>query len=594
MSSVIRVAAGQINTTVGDFEGNERRIVEGIEYSRELRADLVAFPELSICGYPPEDLVITPSFVRDNLATLKRVVQATKGLVTVVGFVDDDEETLGNAAAVIVDGEMVAIYRKALLPNYGVFDEKRYFTPGFECPVFRLRGISVTATVCEDIWEPSGPMEAHRRHKTELIININASPYRTGIFDERESTLKSRAEHNQAFFLYVNQVGGQDELVFDGGSMAVSPDGNVILELPQFEESTAAVDMDISLLKSVRKTRMKRYRGIRPSPMGCRIVKISSPDIPTVNSLPALKHYSQTHPSNLEATRKALVLGLKDYVYKTNFDYVAIALSGGIDSSLVACLAEEALGADKVLGIAMPSRYSSQSSVEDARALTKNLNIPLWELAIEPAHSAFQSILEPKFGIDEEIVDSTEENIQARVRGTLMMAISNKYNRLILTTGNKSEMATGYATLYGDMAGGFAVIKDVPKTMVYDLCNLINREAGSPVIPFSVIEKPPSAELRPNQTDQDSLPPYDILDRILYSYIEERISIEEIVERERQQGGADPETVVKVARLVDNSEYKRRQAPPGIKITSLSFGRDRRLPIASAYRPKWNRYDRKT
>ena len=585
----MRLALSQLNTTIGDFKGNLALIEDGISRARSLGVDIVAFPELAVCGYPPEDLALSRAFVSDNIATLRRAALATRGIVSVIGFIDRREEdgTTANAAAIISDGRIEAIYRKVLLPNYGVFDEKRYFVPGSECPVFDFLGATVGVSICEDIWERNGPSETHRGFGTELIININASPYEMNKQESRRQLVSGLAERNRAFVAYVNQVGGQDELVFEGGSLVASPFGEVIAEMPLLGEALGVVDIDMSAVKKAR----RELASVGPTPKRqtsntLKAVKISVPlpkGFGTSNEKPNVDTPAPVKLSRESEIYSALVLGTKDYVRKTGFSSVAIGLSGGIDSSLTACVAVDALGAENVLGVALPSRFSSEGSLTDAVALAENLGIELWTIPIESAHAAFESMLAAVFeGTD---AGTAEENIQARIRGTVMMAISNKFGKLVLTTGNKSENATGYATLYGDMVGGFAVIKDIFKTTVYDLCRYRNGIGETLQVPETVLEKPPSAELRPNQTDQDSLPEYEVLDRILLAYIEQGRSAEEIItdEAERGSSGADEATVLKTLRLVDLNEYKRRQSPPGVKITSLAFGRDRRLPIASAY-----------
>ncbi len=581
----LRVSLAQNNTTIGDFEGNYRLIEDSISRARSLCSDVVAFHEMALCGYPVEDLALKHTFLADNTKYIRKIAETVSGLVAIIGFIDDTGEGAANAAAIIAEGEIVAIYRKIVLPNYGVFDEKRYFRQGSTCCAFTVRGASIGVTICEDIWPKQSPLEVYRKVGTNVLININSSPYEIKKQDLRQALVQRISKRNKAFIVYVNQVGGQDELVFDGGSMVADPQGNIIAELPQFEEATDAVDLDISLSAKSRQR-------VTDTDTDCDTSRYEHFTI----SLPLLYSSDTTIPSetkeapmvakrlgNVESIYKALVLGVRDYTYKTGFRQVVIALSGGIDSSLVACIATDALGSSNVLCLAMPSRYSSQGSLEDARTLTENLCAELWEIPIEPAHTAFEKMLSIHFaGMDEDV---TEENIQARIRGLIVMAISNKFSRLVLTTGNKTEMATGYATLYGDMAGGFAPIKDVPKLMVYKLSRYRNEITSPDLIPRSVLEKPPSAELRLNQLDRDTLPPYEILDRILSDYIEEGKTAAEIISAGSvAQPPVDSETIFRILSRVDNSEYKRRQTPPGIKITSLAFGRDRRLPLASVYR----------
>lgn len=582
---VLRVALAQINTTVGDLEGNRQTAERAIERAKDMGAHIVATPELTITGYPPEDLVRWPSFVDRNLAELNKLAEQTHGIVAVIGFVDrDDRGNLYNAGAIISEGRIADIYHKIHLPNYGVFDERRYFKPGNACPVFKLAGATVGVNVCEDIWEPLGPSEVQSSTGgADVLVNINGSPYEIDKMERRVKLVTDLAQRNQAYAIYVNQVGGQDEIVFDGASIVAGPSGELISLAPSFKETVYTVDLDTDEVRRVRESGDRKT--YMPSELasigGVREVEVAKA---VEKPLPAQPEPSLCEPKSIERVYDALVAGTRDYVHKTGFSKVAIALSGGIDSTIVAAIAVDALGAENVTGVSMPSRYSSEGSVSDAMELAERLGITLWRLPIEPAHRGFEEMLEPVFKDTEP--NTAEENTQSRVRGTTMMAIANKFNWLVLTTGNKSEMATGYATIYGDMAGAFAVIKDVPKTLVYELCNYRNEAGPGSPIPQSVIDKPPSAELRPGQLDEDSLPPYEVLDRILDAYVVDLKSSDEIVEAELALGaaGADEATVRRLTRLIDINEYKRRQAPPGPKITSLAFGRDRRLPIANRYR----------
>lgn len=584
--ATLRVALAQINTTVGDLEGNRVAAAKAIEHAKGLGAHVVAFPELTITGYPPEDLVLWPSFVEKNEQQLELLAASTRGIVAVVGFVQAGSAgKLYNAAATLADGRVRDVYRKIHLPNYGVFDERRYFTSGKGCPVLEIAGTKVAVNVCEDIWEEVGPSELQcSAGQAEIILNINGSPYWIGKQSWRTEIVTGLAKRNQAFAVYVNQVGGQDELVFDGASIVADPLGKVIAIGASFEESLFAVDLDTELVKQARANRPGNKQSSELAEQFGPIRTVDLDQDAPAGSNSTLQPPPMIKPSKLECIYKALVLGTRDYVQKTGFGKVAIALSGGIDSTIVAAIAVDALGAENVTGVALPSRYSSKGSITDAEELASRLGIQLWNLPIEPAHHGFEGLLEPVFKDTEPGV--AEENTQSRVRGTTMMAIANKFNWLVLTTGNKSEMATGYATIYGDMAGAYAVIKDVPKTLVYELCHYRNEVGPGSPIPASVIEKPPSAELRPDQFDRDSLPPYEILDRILDQYVISLESSDEIVESERALGdaGADEATVRRLTRLIDINEYKRRQAPPGPKITPLAFGRDRRLPIANRYR----------
>jgi NAD+ synthase (glutamine-hydrolysing) len=573
-----RLALAQINVTVGDLDGNTKKIIDYIERARSMRADMVAFPELALPGYPPEDLLFKPQFIQDNLTRLNDIAKASKGISTVVGFADVQDD-LYNAAAVIHNGEIVGVYHKMYLPNYGVFDEDRYFKSGSECPVYRINGTLVGVNICEDIWYATGPTVVQRAAGAELIVNINGSPFHAGKRSFRDKMLATRAADNEVFVAYVNLVGGQDELVFDGGTTIFDPVGDIVTRGSQFSEEMIVADLDVeSVFRSrLRDSRSRKERASIFKEIG-QPKRIDVSDFVPDGAKPAIVQTPVNEFDDVGEVYEALVLGTRDYVGKVGFRKVLIALSGGIDSTLVAAVAVDALGPENVVGVSMPSRFSSEGSVSDAKELADNLGIELWSLPIEQSFTAYLDTLSPYFeGTDWGVA---EENVQSRIRGNLIMALSNKFNWLVLTTGNKSEMATGYATIYGDMAGGFAVIKDVPKTLVYELCVYRNSVAPASVIPQSVIEKPPSAELRPDQKDEDSLPPYSVLDPILEAYVEDDKSTDEIVGM-----GYDKETVKRVIGLVDRSEYKRRQSPPGIKITPRNFGRDRRMPIANRYRP---------
>jgi NAD+ synthase (glutamine-hydrolysing) len=567
----------QINTTVGDFTGNTRKITDAIAAARSLGVDLIIFPELAICGYPPEDLLFKPQFIEENLKSLEKVIKQTSGLAVIVGFVDAKSD-IYNAAAIINDGKLVSIYHKIYLPNYGVFDENRYFQAGRECPVYTILGVGIGVNICEDIWYEAGPATAQAYAGAEVIINISASPYHFGKENDRERMLSTRASDNVAIIVYDNLVGGQDELVFDGNSMVLNEKGQLLARGKQFEEDLIVVDLDV---EAVFRTRLHdpRWRKetllLEDHPEHAVNVVVSelSPAAPKP-ALPPRQIKEHSFPGDVY---DALVLGTRDYITKNGFKKVLIGLSGGIDSSLVAAIATDALGRSNVIGVLMPSRYSSSGSVSDSELLGRNLGIKYITIPIEKVYQAYIETLAEQFR--DAKPDSTEENIQARIRGNLLMALSNKFGWLVLTTGNKSEIATGYTTLYGDMAGGFAVIKDVPKTLVYELAKYRNSIANDEVIPPSIISKAPSAELRPEQKDTDSLPPYELLDPVLTAYVEEDKSVEQII------GSGFEESVVKrAARLVDGSEYKRRQAPPGIKITPRAFGRDRRLPITNRFK----------
>ena len=575
----LRVALAQINPTVGDLDGNVQKVVEYIGRARDLGADLVALPELAITGYPPEDLVFRPQFVAANRQALNDVIAESHGITVIVGFVDSDPDSnsvpssgrgrIYNAAAIASDGKLVDVYRKALLPNYGVFDEQRYFAPGTSTHVYGIGGSPVAVNICEDIWFPHGPTAAQASQGARLIVNINGSPYHQGKRVQREAMLAERARENGVAIAYANMVGGQDELVFDGGSVVISPTGDVMARAKQFEEDLLVCDVPIHTnAPDVVTGTAEAFIAISEAVSRLRPPLPSSPDLASLGDMAPM--------SELEEVYTALVTGTRDYARKTGFDKVVLALSGGIDSTLVAVIAADALGPENVVVVSMPSRYSSQGSVTDADVLARNLGVEILSTPIEPVFAAYLQTLKSAFAGTEP--DVAEENLQSRIRGDLVMALSNKFGYLALTTGNKSEYATGYATLYGDMSGGFAVIKDVPKTLVYDLCRY--RNTVSPVIPESVITKPPSAELRPDQFDADSLPPYDVLDPIAKAYVEDDLPYGQIVEL-----GYAPETVQRVISLIDRAEYKRRQAAPGVKITERNFGRDRRMPIINRYRP---------
>lgn len=573
----LRLALAQINSTVGDLRRNSGKISAYIRKAKRCQADLVAFPELAVTGYPPEDLVLKRQFIADNISALDSLSAAASDITAIIGFVDEQKgKKIYNAAAVISAGEIIDSYHKIILPNYGVFDEHRYFTAGRRLSLYDCDGIKAGVTICEDIWHRNGPMETLARSGVDVIININASPYERGKPQKREEMLRQWAAEKHFFVAYVNAVGGQDELVFDGFSMVCDHDGHVIARGKQFEEDLLVVDINVEAVGKSRKIRKSSLTSAR---------KRSSKSVQTV-SLPvrlrkstrrAMRTRVRPIMNRKEEVYRALMLGTADYVRKNDFPGVVIGLSGGIDSSLVAALSVDALGKEQVNGLFMPSQYTSQESREDAFALAQNLGIGLKELPIDGIFNGYFKILKKEFsGYPSDI---TEENLQARIRGNLLMAFSNKFGWLVLATGNKSEMSVGYATLYGDMAGGFAVIKDVSKTLVYELCAWRNSQGDARMIPERVLKKEPTAELKHDQRDTDMLPPYSELDPILQAYIEDEMSFEDILKR-----GCRDECVRKVIRMVDRSEYKRRQAPPGIKISGRAFGRDRRFPITNKYR----------
>jgi NAD+ synthase (glutamine-hydrolysing) len=572
----LRLALAQMNPTVGDLSGNAKKIIEVLRKAKRRKADFAVFPELALTGYPPEDLVLKPQFIADNLEEMRRLSSTVSGIAAFVGFVDSgDNGEIYNAAALIADGRIIDIYHKILLPNYGVFDEFRYFRPGTRFPVYLYNGIRIGINICEDVWHRSGPGRVQAAAGAGLIVNINASPYERGKPDTREKILAERSSENSVMIAYLNTVGGQDELVFDGMSMIYDRTGRMRARGKQFEEEMMIADIDIAEITRPRQRRGMPELRLPPEIMqGIR--KITVPPSATAGRKPSKGLKVRPRMKDAEEVYSALVLGTADYVRKNGFRGVVIGLSGGIDSSLVATIAADAIGRENVNVLFMPSRYTSKESREDAFQLAGNLGVNITEIPIDTVFSKYLGALAEGFrGLKE---DTTEENLQARIRGNLLMAFSNKFGWLVLTTGNKSEMSVGYATLYGDMAGGFAVIKDVPKTLVYDLCRWRN-SSGAAVVPERVLSKAPTAELRPDQKDSDTLPPYEILDPILRAYIEDELPFEEILKL-----GNDPESVRKVIGMVDRSEYKRRQSPPGVKITPRAFGRDRRFPITNRYR----------
>jgi NAD+ synthase (glutamine-hydrolysing) len=561
-SKILRLGLAQFNAVVGDIRSNTDRIIRRVGEARDKGVDIVVFPELVITGYPPEDLLLKPTFVEDNVAALDKIVAASEGITAVVGFVDVGED-LYNAAAVIHDGKVVGKAHKFFLPNYGVFDEDRYFQSGTSTQVYTLGEVTFGVEICEDAWYAEGPHAAQALlGGAQLVVDINSSPFCVGKWQFREKMLAARASDNSCVVVYLNAVGGQDELVFDGHSLVVGPSGDVLFRAKPFEEQLAVVDVDLSPVD--------HRRLIDPRRRKAKVKSAGRITVPVISLEPVrrIEHNGEVTPSceapgELEEIYSALVLGTRDYVRKNGFEEVVLGLSGGIDSALTAAIARDALGPERVRVLIMPSEYSSQATQSDAEVIATNLGVRRDRIWIGDILESYRKALADVFTGTEPGV--AEENVQARIRGNLLMALSNKYGLLVLTTGNKSEMACGYSTLYGDMAGGFAVIKDVPKTLVYKLAHY--RNTLGKIIPDSVLERAPSAELRPNQTDQDTLPPYEILDPILQAYIEEDRSIMEIVAL-----GFDEETVRRVIRMVDRNEYKRRQAAPGVKITPKAFG----------------------
>jgi NAD+ synthase (glutamine-hydrolysing) len=571
----LRLALAQIDCRVGDFEGNAAKITEYVDRARDQGAELVLFPELAVTGYPPEDLLLKEHFLQAAAEAVSSLADEAEGIIVLVGFPERADD-VHNALAVLADGQVQAVYRKSVLPNYGVFDEQRYFQVGDGGAVLELGGARLGLTVCEDVWTPGPPASDEALAGAALILNASASPYHALKGRERERMLIQRARDNLCAVAFTNLVGGQDELVFDGHSLLLDHEGCVLARAPQFAEAlvVGTVDLQAALTARLRDTRL------RPP------VRQALPEVRRLGSLPRGEDASDAMVGGevsplLEPEAEvyaALVLGTRDYVVKNGFQHVVVGLSGGIDSTLTLLVAVDALGADRVTAVTMPSRYSSSGTRDDAKVLADNLGVELREIPIGAAMEVYDDLLAEHFEGREP--DITEENLQARIRGNLLMALSNKFGWLVLTTGNKSENSVGYSTLYGDSAGGFAVIKDVPKTLVYRLVDFRNARDGGQPVPRSIIERPPSAELRDDQRDADSLPDYDTLDAILEGYVEEDLDPEQI-----ERMGLPADAIERVAALVDRAEYKRRQAPPGIKITPRAFGRDRRMPITNAYRP---------
>lgn len=551
--STLRVALAQINPTVGDFNVNIEKIINAIKQAKEACADIVTFPELSLCGYPPEDLLLRPKFMRDNRDALEKVIEHTEGIIAIIGFADLMDGNVYNSAGLINNCRLVSIYHKVELPNYGVFDEKRYFTSGDGCLTFDVNGIEVSVNICEDVWIKGSKVEdCVRNNNVKVVLNLSSSPFHAGKLALRRDIIAGFARRTNAYVCYNNLVGGQDELVFDGGSLIISPQGQLIASAKRFEEEILVTDITVNDSENIElKTHDECQASYSP---------VIAPEL-----------------GRIEEVYSALVLGTGDYIRKNGFKKVILGLSGGIDSSITAAIAVDALGKNNVIGVTMPSQYTSNETRSDAEILAEKLDIQFMTIPIHPMFTAYLDALKEPFGEGKYGIEV--ENLQARIRGNILMALSNRFGWLVLTTGNKSETAVGYCTLYGDMAGGFAVIKDVPKTLVYELSEYFNNKNNSEIIPESVFKRPPTAELRPNQKDEDSLPPYPILDPILRAYVEEDKSYGDIVSY-----GFNSDTIKDVIRLVDRSEYKRRQAPPGVKITPKAFGRDRRLPITNRYK----------
>lgn len=574
----LRIGLCQINTTVGDIEGNTKKILDYIVKGKRMGVDLLVFPEMAVTGYPPEDLLLMPKFIEANLKAIREIAKETLSITAIVGFVNKDGDIF-NSAALLHNGNLVDIYSKIYLPNYGVFDEDRYFRPGKENFIFTLKSIPIGLSICEDLWYPGDPIRTQALYGgAELIINISSSPYHAGKMALREKLISTRASDNIAIIAYCNLVGGQDELVFDGGSMIFDQRGEIIAKGKQFEEDLVVADLDMEGVFRMRlhDPRIRRER-LSEEQKGLRRIDLNEIRVLSKRKKPILPRRDIKSFDPISEIYSALVLGTGDYVRKNGFRTVLVGLSGGIDSALTASIAVDALGRNGVVGVSMPSKYTSKASLEDAKELSKNLGIRLITIPIDEIFKVYLKTLSPSFkGLKPDV---TEENIQARIRGNILMALSNKFGSLVLTTGNKSEMSVGYCTLYGDMAGGFAVLKDVPKTLVYQLARYKNEKERRPIIPENVFIKPPSAELKPNQKDEDSLPPYHILDPILQAYVEEDKGVEEI-----SKMGFKEELVREVIQMVDRNEYKRRQSPPGVKITHRALGKDRRLPVTNKYR----------
>jgi NAD+ synthase (glutamine-hydrolysing) len=560
-TKTLRIALAQINTTVGDFDGNVSKIIEYTKKAKAANVDIIAFPELTIPGYPPEDLLHKDIFINKNIENLNKLTHEFDNIVAVIGFVNKKNEKIYNSAGILYNKKIIGIYNKMFLPNYSVFDEKRYFTEGSEPLVFNIDNIVFGVNICEDVWIENGPVKTQAQNGASLIININGSPFYNNKSNERIHTLQTQSKNNNIFIAYTNLIGGQDELVFDGHSMITDNNGTIIAQAKAFEEDLLIMDLNLPIKQNIKTENL-----------------INIEKIINIQEKPILPQKINLKENNkLESIYNALVLGLKDYMLKNNFNKSALGLSGGIDSALTALIAYDALGADNLLFVSMPSKYSSIEGQNDSKKISKNMDVEFLEIPIDTVFNSYLETLQPIF--KDMPINTAEENLQARTRGNLLMALSNKLGYIILTTGNKSETSVGYTTLYGDTAGGFAVIKDIPKILVYKLtkyrCELENKE----LIPETVFTRAPSAELKDNQKDNDSLPEYEVLDEILEDYVEKDMHLSEIIKK-----GYDAELVKKIIRLVDRNEYKRRQSPPGIKITPKAFGKDRRMPITNKHK----------
>lgn len=579
MIRTIRLALAQMNATVGDLEGNFNKMVNFIDEAIREGADVVAFPELTLTGYPAEDLLLRPEFSEDNLEYLKQLIPYSKDITILTGFVDRRDDIF-NAAALLHRGALAGVYHKQYLPNYSVFDENRYFQAGTKNPVYRWNDINIGINICEDIWYPGGPTRDQALYgNAEIIINISASPYAMGKGQDRQNMLTVRAQDNEVIVAYVNLVGGQDELIFDGRSVIISEEGDLIAKAPAFREALIVADLhpDSVFSRRLHDPRRRKEKLFIPSGRAVEQISLEACEWKAKKDAPPAQIAEE--PGLAEEVYEALKSGVRDYVRKNRFSRVALGVSGGIDSALVCAIAADALGKENVIGISMPSEFTNSQSRKDARQLAQNLEIEFHEIGISELYQVYLKELKPLFA--DKAQDTAEENIQARIRGNILMAYSNKFGALVLATGNKSEFSTGYCTLYGDMAGGFAVIKDVPKLLVYELCKYRNQLAGYDLIPQSILTKAPSAELRADQKDSDSLPPYEVLDPIIEAYVERDLAVEEIISL-----GFDAEVVKRVIKLINSNEYKRRQGAPGIKITARAFGKDRRFPITNRYQNK--------
>jgi len=568
----LRVAIAQINTIVGDFKTNAEKVKTWIKQARQFHADIILFPELTLSGYPPEDLLHKQGFIKENRATLNHIVPHTQGITAIVGTIEQSGNKLYNSAALISNGKLLGNYHKAILPNYGVFDEKRYFHEGSTPVRFTQNGVTLGITVCEDIWIADGPGKTLcLEENVDVLLNISSSPFHKGKGQAREELIRARARQYKSFIVYGNLVGGQDELVFDGQSLIMDPKGKLAAHGNSFVEEMIVADLTV-LPKS------RKAKDAKLKPVGMKTYRAAPTGRRSLAKKP-LPERKFARREEIEEVYEALVLGTRDYIRKNGFQKVAIGLSGGVDSAMTAAIATDALGPENVTGVLMPSPYTAEESGADSLALAKNLNIQTFTLPIEESMRAYDTVLSGVF--KETAMDITEENIQARIRGNLLMALSNKFGWVVLTTGNKSEISVGYCTLYGDMAGGFAVLKDVPKTWVYELARWVNRRDQKIVIPENILIREPTAELRPDQKDTDSLPPYPLLDKVLAAYIEEDQSLESLL---KMKLGLPSKEIRRITRMVDANEYKRRQGPPGVKITPKAFGKDRRLPITNRFK----------